>query len=105
MGLARASFRRRTGKETLTEQGDERGHTPEKAQAYAEFISTAEPPDTRVPDVSFAERVLGRFLVEAGIRGIVVVGGLPTVPSDTQIEAHSIARIRALFDSAGQRFL
>ncbi len=77
MGLARASFRRRTGVETLTEQGDERGHTPDKGLAYAEFISAAGSPDTRVPDASFAESVLERFLVEARSRGIVVGGACP----------------------------
>jgi hypothetical protein len=105
MALARASFRRRTGVETLTQQGDERGHSVEKGQPYQAFLKSAPPPDTRVPSASYAEEVLSRFLADAKRKGIIVVGGLPTVPDDAQIAEADIARIRMLYTQGGHRFV
>jgi hypothetical protein len=105
MALARTSFRRRTGVETLTAQGDEAGHTEQKSAAYVQYLATAAPPDTHVPDSSHAIDVLSAFLAEARERGITVVGGLPTVPLDTPIDARDLERIRRVFESNGQRFV
>ena len=105
MGLAGASFRRRSGIETLSPQGDEAGHTAEKGRAYTSYLSHAVRPSTRVPASSHAEKVLAGFLADARQRGIVVVGGLPTVPDDTAMDDSDIARLQALYESHGQQFL
>jgi hypothetical protein len=105
MALARTGFRRRTGIDTLTEQGDERDHSVEKSAAYAQYLSTAEVPDTRVPDRSFAQEVLVRFLESARHKGVIVVGGLPTVPIDTAIDGLGVERISRLYRDTGQFFI
>ena len=105
MGLARAGVRRRTGTETLTEQGDERGHSLDKSADYADYLLTAPGPDTHVPDKSYARDVLSQWLVNARGKGILVVGGLPSVPTDAPIDPADVRRIRMLFEDAGQLFI
>jgi hypothetical protein len=105
MALAHGNFKRRTGIDTLTPQGDERGHSAEKARLYADYVRQAPPPDTRIAPRSDAQDVLAAFLRSARARGITVVGGLPTVPDDTPIAEADIERIRHLFVANGQRFV
>jgi hypothetical protein len=105
MTLARAKFQRRTNIESLTLQGDQQGHTLDMSAAYADALTQATYPDSRVPATSFAEDALGAFLRDAKRRGIIVVGGLPTVPEGTPIAAEDIERIRKLYVGNGQHFL
>jgi hypothetical protein len=105
MTLAHRKFKRRSGIDTLTPQGDERDHTPAMAQPYASYLRQAAAPDTRVVADAYAQHVLAAFLVRARTRGIVVAGGLPTVPDDTAIDPNSVGRIRDLYLSNGQFFV
>lgn len=105
MALDRKGFKRRTSLDSLTPQGDESGHTPQAARAYAAFLKAARFDTVQVPAEAHAQRVLTRFLVEMREHGITVVGGLPTIPDDVPIGPVPIERIRALFEGAGQRML
>ena len=105
MSLQRTGFRRRTGLDTLTPQGDERGHTAEKGLAYVSALRQTPLPQATLPESSYSLQVLEKFLVRARERGVTVIGGLPTVPESTPIDERSVARIRRLFESSGQRFV
>ena len=105
MALRHAGFRRRSSLETLTPQGDERGHTAVAAAAYAEFLRAGAFGRTAIPAASASREVLERFLGEAHRRGIVVVGGLPTIPDDVALAEDTVAAVRAVFEERGQRFL
>ena len=37
--------------------------------------------------------------------GVTVVGGLPTVPDSVNVDASDIARLRRLYEDAGQHFI
>jgi len=105
MALDARGHARRTSLATLTPQGDESGHTAAAAQAYAGFLGAARLTLPNIPADSHAQRVLRRFLVEAREHGVVVVGGLPTVPDHVHISPGDIERIRAAFVGGGQRML
>jgi hypothetical protein len=105
MALARTSFKRRSGLDTLTPEGDERGHTADRGEPYRAFLRQATLPRTAVPERSYAQTVLRGFLLKAAAQGITVVGGLPTVPQGTPLDDRDVARIRALFVGASQRFV
>lgn len=105
MGLARANFKRRTGVDTLTPQGDEAGHTAERGKPYQAYLRQATLPRTTVPPDSFAQSVLRKFLADAREKGVVVIGGLPTIPEQTRVDDADVQRIRALFEQAGHRFV
>jgi len=66
---------------------------------------TAPGPDTHVPDKSYAREVLSHWLVDARSKGILVVGGLPSIPIDVPIDPADVGRIRMLFEDAGQLFI
>ena len=105
MALARTGFQRRTSLDTLTAQGDERGHTAAKGQPYREYLRSVRFGPVAVPADSHAMQVLAAFLRQQRQRGITVVGGLPTVPDEVELPADVEPRLRALFEGAGQRFV
>ncbi len=105
MALAHHGFKRRTGIDTLDEQGDEQGHTAQKALTYREFVMHEPTPQAAVVPSPDALAALSAFLRRQNEKHVAVVGGLPTVPSDTAIEAADVERIRNLFTSAGQHFV
>ena len=105
MALEREGFHRRSSTDSLTPQGDESGHTARFGEAYAAFLraSTFGPID--VPPASDAINVLEAFLQQARRDGIVVIGGLPTVPDSVVVPPRDIERLRALYEAQGQRFM
>lgn len=105
MGLDRTGFHRRSSTESLTPQGDEQGHTASAAAPYQEFLQSRSPDSSQVPADSDAIRVIASFLAEAGARGVIVVGGLPTVPESAVVRDTDIRRLKLLFEERGQRFL
>lgn len=105
MALEQRGFRRRSSIDSLTPQGDERGHTAQLGAPYESFLRAATFGSTEVPATSAAIGVIKGFLVQARAQGVIVVGGLPTVPDSTPLEARDIERLRDLYESQGQRFL
>ena len=106
MGLSTRGFRRRVSTDSLTAQGDEQGHTAEAGSSYREYLRTAVPDPTTVPESSHARDVLTGFLRNMRSRGVTVVGGLPTLPATTAaIESADLTRLRALYEGQGQRWL
>jgi len=105
MALDRKGFRRRSSTDSLTPQGDESGHTAELGQAYASFVRSSTAEGTQVPEASDVIRVVDRFLRQARQDGIVVVGGLPTVPDSVRVEAADVKRLRELYEAHGQAFV
>ncbi len=105
MALDRRGFRRRSSTDSLTPQGDESGHTAQAGQAYAVFLRSITADTAQVPATSDAIRVIEGFLQQAKRDGIVVVGGLPTVPNSVVIEPADVERLRQLYEAHGQRFL
>lgn len=108
IALERIGVRRRFSLDTLTAQGDERGHGPEKGQEYRAYIDSApvEPPSIAAFEAaSYNETLISGFLHRAKQHGVRVVGGLPTTFDDITIPAQVIADLEQLYRSEGQDFL
>jgi len=105
MALDRRGFRRRSSTDSLTPQGDERGHTAQLGQAYTTFLRGSTAESAQVPVTSDVILVIDQFLQQARRDGILVVGGLPTVPDSVTVEAADIERLRTLYTSRGQAFV
>ncbi|MES2099801.1 MAG: hypothetical protein V4569_08285 [Pseudomonadota bacterium] len=105
MALERRGFRRRSSTESLTPQGDESGHTALLGQQYAAFLRSSTFGAISVPFDSDAIRVIEAFLHQARQDGIVVVGGLPTVPDSVVVAPREIERLRQFYAAQGQGFL
>ena len=105
MALDRQGFKRRSSTDSLTPQGDERGHTAEIGAGYAAFLRDSKFGSTAVPERSDTIDVLNEFLRQMHSVGVTVVGGLPTVPDSVDIAATDIDRLRRLYEEAGQRFI
>lgn len=105
MALDHRGFKRRSSTESLTPQGDERGHTDEIALAYAAFLRDSRAESTAVPEESDAIDVLKTFLRQMHDAGVTVVGGLPTVPDSVDVGPRDIERLRRLYEDTGQHFL
>lgn len=103
--LHHAGVRRRSGPDSLTPEGDERGHTEAASRAWAASLRVAVPEPTTVPQDSYALQVLGRFLDAARLRGALVVGGLPTIPDDAPLAAADVHRLAQHYGGHGQRFI
>lgn len=105
MALDRHGFKRRSSTDSLTPQGDERGHTADVGAAYAAFLRDSRADSTAVPAQSDAIDVLNDFLRQMHDAGVTVVGGLPTVPDSVSVDASDIDRLRRLYEDAGQHFI
>lgn len=105
MALERRGFQRRSSTETLTVQGDETGHTAQRAVAYASLLRTQRSDGTAVRAASDAIAVIEAFLRQARADGIQVVGGLPTIPDSVPEDGGTVERLQSLYESQGQRFL
>jgi hypothetical protein len=105
MALAGTGFQRRGGKEGLTPQGDQMGHTAADGMAYRAFLAK-QGFDTRpLPEHSRAFEVIEGFLDRMRAKGVVVVGGLPTTPDSAKLNDADVARLKALYERHGQYFL
>ena len=107
--LSLGGVRRRYNEDTITVNGDMKGHTREKGEEYRAYIKGLGSP---VPDGALfagrtfaGERVLSNFLRWAKSEDITVVGMLPTVFDDKPIPAAVISRVRGLYEGDGQLFL
>lgn len=105
MALDRHGFKRRSSTDSLTPQGDERGHTAEIAAGYTAFLRDSRAGTSAVPERSDAIDVLSPFLRKMRDAGITVVGGLPTVPDSVDVKAGDVDRLRRLYEDAGQHFI
>ncbi|MBY0468312.1 MAG: hypothetical protein K2Q07_04985 [Burkholderiaceae bacterium] len=105
MALDRRGFKRRSSTDSLTPQGDERGHTAALAATYAAFLRDSRAESTTVPERSDAIDVLDTALRQLHRAGVTVVGGLPTVPESVAVAPADIDRLRRLYAGAGQQFL
>lgn len=105
MALDRHGFKRRSSTDSLTPQGDERGHTAEAAATYTAFLRDSRADSTALPERSGAIDVLNTFLRQMHDAGVTVVGGLPTVPDSVDVDASDIARLRRLYEGAGQHLI
>lgn len=109
-GLQRMTGKDRSfGAHTLNEYGDETGHTAELAALYKDNQRPFEwsPPDPNQFDPASGDggKILYAFLKRSKARGIVVVGGLPTVLDSSPVPNEVIATLKAFYESAGQKFL
>jgi hypothetical protein len=108
MSLQAAGVRRRYSLETLNQQGDETGHTLEKAQAYRGTVTAARtpiPPVAAYARGAYAQHQLRAFLADCLRRGIRVVGGLQTTVDDEVLPLEVIAWLRQFYERAGHAFL
>jgi hypothetical protein len=107
MGLAAAGVQSRFGVETMTAQGDERGHDDERAQAYETFVTST--PAPTVEAAGYTSEAYWQDVIEIlewGSRtGVLVTGGLPTVFEDIQLPREVIPFLRSLFESRGACFV
>lgn len=107
MALHHEGVQRRFSVETLTPEGDERGHDDAKAIAYKGLI--AQLPIPEVPAASFVSESDWTDILEilnwAKAAGVRVVGGLPTIVEDARIPDNAIPFLRRLYESHGQCFL
>lgn len=105
MALSDGGFRRRSSTASLTPQGDESGHTVERAVTYAGSLRASRAEGATVPERSDAMQVLAPFLAAAHQQGITVVGGLPTVPDSVDVSPQDVERLRRWYERNGQRFV
>jgi hypothetical protein len=108
MGLDAIGFRRRFGLQTLTKQGDEKGHTPNLAAAYADYVAStpASIPSAQALDApSYIKGEIVRFLVWARGQGVTVIGGLQTAPDDAPVTEGVVRVLRRFYEKNGQAFL
>ena len=105
MGLARTGFQRRNAIGNSTPQGDEKDHTEAASVAYLEFLRAAVFDSRPLPQSSHAMDVVAGFLQRMKLRGVLVVGGLPSTPDNAALDAAGIERVRQLFLRQGQLFV
>lgn len=108
MGLDRVGFQRRYNLDTLTPQGDERGHVPEKGREYRAYLDALPvelPSGDAFKAPSYAKTLISGFLRRARERGVRVVGGLQTTFDDVAISPRLIADLEQFYRSEGQDFL
>jgi hypothetical protein len=108
MALARSGFRTRTGVRTLNAQGDETGHTAERAGAYRAVVAASPgeiPPLAEVRSAVNAPAQLRGFLDWARAQDVRVIGGLPTTFDDLDVPAALVEHIRRTFEEAGHAFV
>jgi hypothetical protein len=108
MSLAAVSFRRRAGVDTISPEGDEIGHTIEKAEPYRLYINSyagTVPNATELAGPSDSKIQITNFLRWAKAHGVFVIGGLPTTFDDFHIGNDAISIIRDMFESEGHRFV
>jgi hypothetical protein len=107
MGLAKAGVSRRINKETLTPQGDMRGHTESLGKEYRSFVRSmpqASPSGELLSKRFLGEDILANFLKWAKEHDIRVIGTLPTVFDDHPVPDKVIAKIASFYQSQGQEF-
>ena len=107
--LSSLGVERRYTIDTLTANGDMKGHTAEKGLEYREYISGLPSP---LPDEHYftqntfdGEREIGKFLRWAKGNDVAVIGLLPTVFDDVPVPQAIIDKLRLLFENEGQYFL
>lgn len=108
MGLDAAGVRRRFNLRTLTPEGDEMGHTAQKARAYASYVRTAAgdiPSATELSRPSYIKSLMIEFFAWARRHGVAVVGGLQTMPSDVSLSPSQLEVLRRFYESNGENFL
>lgn len=105
MALDRHGYKTSSSTDSLTPQGDQSGHTAGVGTAYTAFLRNSNAESTAVPEQSDTIDVLNIFLRQMHDAGVTVVGGLPTVPDSVNVDASDIARLRRLYEDAGQHFI
>jgi len=107
MLLASRGYQPRTSVLTMTEQGDERGVTQDKAFPYRSFIQDIPTRVVRLDAYDNAEslKALSAIIDEARAKGVILVGGLPTVFEDTRVPATVVDRLRDVYEGQGACFL
>jgi len=109
MGLQAAGVHRRFNLDTLDRQGDETGHDGAKAIPYRDVIAQAR---EELPDITGvlshpdgAQQTIADFLDWARGRGVIAVGGLPTIFDDRPVPDASIAALKIFYARHGADFL
>lgn len=106
--LKKKGIQRRFTEASVNALGDQQGHTPQLAAEYAGFIASFH---EVIPDLSqtaknaYAVEVLKGFLQRAKAKGVLVIGGLPTTFTGTPIPPGTLAFLKNVYESAGQKFL
>ena len=107
MILDTAGIRRRFSVETLTRQGDMRGHTAEKGAQYRRHIAQSDTwlPKTNEFEISRdAKVILGRFLTWARENNVRVFATMPTMFDDRLADDALITLLRTYYESEGHTF-
>jgi len=108
MTLQTLGIQRRFNLDTLTKQGDESTHTPEKGLVYRDMLMTTkwEPPgEEDFSEGSYKANIVSDFLKWAKENNVSVVGGLPTTFDDQPIPETLVLSICEFFKRNGQDFL
>lgn len=108
MLLEAAGVQRRFSVNTLTKQGDESGHTRERAQEYRAALNAkeAKPWNDEAVDLgSYKANLLAEILRRAANKGVIVIGGLPTSFNDYPIPERWVERIGAFYAQYGHAFV
>ncbi|MHB1304143.1 MAG: hypothetical protein ACYCZB_11825 [Acidiphilium sp.] len=86
-------------------EGDRIGTT--LATADPRFLATLHrvEPSVRALRQGYGARLIARFVRTETVRGVIVIGGLPTDFDTVQLSRAAIAAIRAIYASNGGRFL
>lgn len=105
MALARIGYQRRGSLASTTPQGDEMGHDADAAAPYAAYLRQTRHAPVAIPETSHAIDVLDGFLQRTAARGVLVIGGLPTIPEHVAISPSTLQRLEQLYERRGHRLL
>ena len=108
MALESLGIRRRFSLDTVTQQGDESGHTVDKGKSYREYLSDLEwqlPAADEFEPTSYKTEVLSSFLEWAAEKEVTIVGGLPTTFNDEPINQELVLRLCSYYRNRGHRFI
>lgn len=102
MALNSSGFKRRYSVSTLTINGDESGHSPANSIPYAGYIQSVKPTIPTLTDEdmrSYKSLMIRDFLVWAHSRGVIVIGGLPSIFSDINIPEQTLKSLERFYTS------
>lgn len=108
MALKKRGVKRRFDENSINSNGDQVGHDARNALPYRKFVMSQK---VRVPGLTEAligsdsSQFIARFLREMHARGVIVVGGLPTLYGDVNVSDQVVNNLRSFYESKGQKFL
>jgi hypothetical protein len=109
MTLRFLGYHRRVGVLTLDKQGDEIGHDDKQAKPYESYVQKLgfDPPNpqTLLSNPDGQQAVLAAFLEWCRSKGVIALGGLPTMFNDRPIDPQIVVLLKEFYARHGAGFI